>query len=257
MATLQHLSNRQIDEVIRAAAERQVPATVTIRVESGWANIRARLIDIRNGHVWLELPDSANGEAIPSFQPADKAGVSFKLKHHKHIFTGTVAGTETARLADGRDARVLSVCSPTKMHRMQRRAFLRVPVPANRVVRASFWMGGCESEPATGSPEHPIWTGRVVNISAGGFQVLSEDGAGEALDIGETVGVRISFGAGEQTAFADAQFRHHQIVDGDVHVGFQFVGLTQSTQGRRILQMMGDRASRFHRENTAAERAHR
>ena len=200
--------------------------------------------------------DTEDGQEAWSFQPADKAGVSFKLKHHKHIFTVTVACMEDAPGDGGGTVRTLQVCSPTKMHRMQRRAFLRAPVPANRVVRVSYWLGGCDAEPASGGAE-PVWSGRVEDISAGGFQIISTDGASEAMEAGDTVGVRVSFGAGEETAYADAQFRHHMEGDGQVHLGFQFVGLAQSPQGRRTLQHIGNKVSQFQRELSASEFARR
>jgi len=256
MATLQHLTTRQIDEVIRGARDRCVPATVTVRGDQGWKNLRARVVDAPDEHLFLEMFEARDGQDLWPFQPADKVGVSFKLKHHKHIFTATVAGVEQVPGEDGQTVRRLRVCSPTKMHRMQRRAFLRAPVPPNRVVRASYWLGGCDGEPASGSDE-PVWSGRIEDISAGGFQMISTDGANDALETGDTVGVRVSFGAGEETAYADAQFRHRIEADGHVHLGFQFVGMAQSPQGRRTLQQIGNKVSQFQRELNALEAARR
>jgi c-di-GMP-binding flagellar brake protein YcgR len=257
MATLQHLTIRQIDEVIRSACQRQMPATITVRTAGRWSNLHARMVGVRDGHLLLELAQPEGDGRVHEFQPADRAGISFKLKHHKHIFTATVAAVEAGRCADGTDVRVLQACIPTKMLRMQRRAFLRAAVPANRVVRASYWVGGREFEPTSGSEDQPVWSGRVMDISAGGFQMTSADGGNDALEIGETVGVRISFGAGEETVYADAQFRHRQETDGDIHLGFQFVGLAQTPEGRRALQQIGGRAAQFHRETSAAQRGKR
>jgi len=247
MAVLQHLGNQQIDEVIRSAAERQVPATVTVRGQKGWVNLRSRVLDIREGHLWLEFPTSENGSPPHEFSPADKAGVSFKLKHHKHVFTGTVAASDQTQAEDGSPIGVLRVCCPTKMHRLQRRAFIRVDVPDNRVVRASYWSGGCEAEPDPPSALQPIWFGRVSNLSAGGFQVIGDEQALAVLDVGETVGVRIIFGAGGETVYADAQFRHVQQTEGQKLLGFQFVGLAQTTPGREALQLIGSKVAEYQR----------
>jgi len=257
MATLQHLTIRQIDEVIRSACRREVPATITVRTGGGWSNLRARMVGLRDGHLLLALAGPEGEKEAHEFQPADKVGISFKLKHHKHIFTATVAGVEASRPAEGEEVRVLQACIPTKMLRMQRRAFLRATVPANRVVRASYWLGGRECEPVSGGEDEPVWSGRVVDISAGGFQMISADGDNDALEVGETVGVRVSFGAGEETVYADAQFRHRQDADGEVHLGFQFIGLAQTPEGRRALQRIGSRAAQFHREADAAQRPRR
>jgi c-di-GMP-binding flagellar brake protein YcgR len=180
--------------------------------------------------------------------------VSFKFKHHKHVFTGTVVGLEDTELPGGAALRALVVCSPTRMHRMQRRAFLRADVPPNRVVRASFWLGGRDAEPAGTSPDCPVWSGRVTNISAGGFQVISSDQGARCLEVGETVGVRIHFGVGEEAVYADAQFRHVQEAEGKLYVGFQFVGLAQTPEGRKTLELISVKAGQFHRESGGAER---
>jgi len=257
MPTLQHLNNRQIDEVVEAASQRQVPVTITVRSDSGWMNMRSRLLCTRNSHLCLSLPAPDDGGEPYPFQPADKAGVSFKLKHHKHIFTATVAGTGDAELADGTKQSVLELCSPTRMHRLQRRAFLRVDVPPNRIVRASFWMGGRDAEPAGGRPDQPIWSSRVTNISAGGFQATCEDDAIASLDVGEAVGVHVRFGTEDETVYADAQLRHLQEEDGKLYVGFQFVGLAQTREGRDALQLISTKVAQFQRESAATARARR
>jgi len=248
MATLQKLTNQQIDEVLHEAAGRQVPATITIHDEDGWASFRTRFLALRQRHILLEMPAPQSGGQPREFHPADKVGVNFKLKHHKHIFTGIVAGAGSLRLDDGSVRTVLHVCSPTRMQRMQRRAFNRTDVPPNRIVRAAFWLGGLENEPAGTTPDQPVWSGRVVNISAGGLQLISEQRLGEAVSPGDVVGVRISFGIGEQTVYADAQFRHTLAKNGKIHLGFQFVGLGLTPEGRDALRMIGTKANQFQRE---------
>ncbi|MCD6304107.1 MAG: PilZ domain-containing protein [Planctomycetes bacterium] len=253
MAALQHLDNRQIDEVIQAACRHAAPAALTVQEDSAWLSFRSRFVAARGGHVWLGLPAEASegGRHAERFAPASRIGVSFKLKHHKHVFTAIVAGSEQVARPDGEPVAAVKLCSPTSMHRMQRRAFIRADVPPNRVVRASFWMGGVAAEPAGPNPLRPVWTGRVINISAGGFQLITDDQAVCGLEVGETVGVRISFGSGEPTVYADAQFRHVQPMAAGLAVGFQFVGLAHSDQGRKTLQFLGTKTAQFQRETAA------
>ena len=252
MATLQNLTNQQIDEVLYAAADRQVPATIIVRCETGWSSYRTRILGIREGHILLESPESQEGEPAGEFSPADRIGVSFKLKHHKHVFSATVAEISTTSIDGNSTAGVMHVCSPTRMQRMQRRAFNRSDVPANRVVRAAFWLGGREAEPSGTTPDQPVWSGQVANISAGGFQIVTEHNPGDAISAGDTVGVRISFGVGEQAVYADAQFRHCLTESGKLHLGFQFVGLGLTPEGREALQIIAHKASQFQRETANA-----
>jgi len=252
MTNLKDLPCPQIDEAVRSALERRVPVAITFQSDKSWWSVHSRIVHIQDAHILLEFPRTQDGQAVPALQPADRAGVSFKLKHHKHIFTATVVGVEEAVAPeDGQPIRVLRICGPTKMLRLQRRMFQRVDVPANRIVRAAFWMGGCANEPAGTSPERPVWSGRVVNLSAGGFQVATSDQVGASLEVGDNVGVRIAFGAANETVYSDAQFRHLEVVNGQRQLGFQFVGLAHTTEGRDALQLIGSKVAQFQRENGA------
>jgi len=246
MATLQELSHRQINEAIQAATERNVPATVTIRAGESWANLRSRLMALRDEHVLIAMPSSDDAPSQRDFCPADKIGLSFKLKHHKHIFTATVAGTERPD-ADKQADPLLSLCWPTRMHRLQRRAFLRVDVPPNQIIRASFWLGGCQAEPAGTSPDRPVWSGRVSNLSAGGFQLLASHDVTQSVEVGETVGLRLVFGTGGNTVYADAQLRHVEDAGDQARMGFQFLGLAHSPKGRQALQVISAKVAELQR----------
>jgi c-di-GMP-binding flagellar brake protein YcgR len=254
MATLQELTHRQINEAIQAATERNVPATVTIRAGQSWANLHSRLMALRDEHVLIAKPSSDDGPSRPEFHPADKIGLSFKLKHHKHIFTATVAGTERLGV-DEQAEPLLSLCWPTRMHRLQRRAFLRVDVPPNRIIRASFWLGGWQAEPAGTSPDRPVWSGRVSNLSAGGFQLVASHHVTRSVEVGETVGLRLAFGAGRNTVYADAQLRHMAAADDEALIGFQFLGLAQTREGRQALHVISAQVAELQRlQNPRARR---
>jgi len=253
MPVLQELDAKQIEEVIDAATARKVPLIVTVRVNNTWSNLRSRALHLRAEHLILDMPQAEEGQVPHEFAPAERIGVSFKLKHHKHIFAATVVGQERTKLDDGTEIPALAVVVPGRMQRLQRRAFIRVDVPENQLVRASFWLGGCDCEPAGTSPEHPVWFGRVRNISAGGFQLETDLGAAEGLEHGDVVGMRIVFGVGGETIYADAQFRHLEIANGRAMLGFQFLGLTETPEGRVVLQMISSKVSEFQHAASRAQ----
>jgi len=177
--------------------------------------------------------------------PADKVGLSFKLKHHKHLATATVAGIADWPVGGGLTCRAIGVCLPNKMQRLQRRAYFRADVPANRVVRAAFWLGGREAEPQGTTLTLPVWSGRVTNLSAGGFQIVCGLESVAPLECGETVGVRIAFGAGDGTVYADAQFRHVCRENDEAVMGFQFLGLAQTNEGKDALRIISRKVSEY------------
>jgi hypothetical protein len=271
MALLQELDLDQINEVLEQASLRQVPVTITVRLENRWANYPSRILEVRDEHILLERPimrpaprdtgesEGAIQETFQSsepheFVPAEKIGLSFKLKHYKHVFCTTVTGFENVELpfsatAGGDTPIVLStlvVCCPMQMQRLQRRAFLRATVPPNRIVRASFWLGGWQDEPAGANRQTPVWLGTVSDISAGGLQILTDANVASAFQMENPVGMRLVFGAGDQTVYADAQFRHVQPAGDKAMIGFQFIGLAQTPQGRHALDLISKKVGEYH-----------
>lgn len=255
MPTLKDLSINEISESLLAAAEKDVPITLTVREDDRWATHRSRFVTVGGTHLVLQMPVPGEGVPPHEFVPAEKAGLSFKLRHHKYICTATVVGQVGD--CDGTGEPAIRVCWPNWMQKMQRRAFQRADVPPGRFARAAFWSGTSDSEPTNEGPDRPVWTGRVKNISAGGFQMTTDAAVADAVEMGEPVGVRVSFGTSRLPIYVDAQVRHVAPADSGVLVGFQFVGLGQTEQGRQVLQDITSAVTEFQRfaERTAGERA--
>ncbi|MFP4055155.1 MAG: flagellar brake protein [Phycisphaerae bacterium] len=254
MARLQELNLHQVNEALEAAAEKAVPLAVTFRHDGTWTTLRSRFVAVRGGHVLIEPPVDGETETPWEFAPADRVGISFKLKHYKHLSTVTVRGVEQYTLEDGSPVPVLSLCAPSKMQRAQRRAYLRADVPSGRIVRASFWVGGKDAEPEGSELECPVWSGQVNNISAGGVQVSVPTDAERELEIGETVGIHVNFGPGQESVRADAQFRHVEHVGDQVLMGFQFLGLEVSDEGKRNLVLISRKVAELRGETNRRQR---
>lgn len=254
MGLLQELDITQIGEALAGAVDKSVPATVTIPQGEDFENLRSRCIALQDNHLLLEMPTGREDGTFREFTPGQKVGLSFKLKHYKHISNTTVVGSRQWTLDDGTELQVLCICTPLRMVRVQRRAFMRADVPENRVVRTTFWLGGLTEEPTGNGCDSPVWSGRVTNLSAGGVQIQTSDDMEGTLDVGDTVGVRIVFGVGEEVVYTNAQFRHMQCSDGEFFLGFQFVGLDQTPEGRAIIKQISGKVSEYHRLNTRAAR---
>ncbi len=246
MAKLQTLSNEQINEAVSAAVEKHVPATILVKRDNAWVSLHSRFLAVQGSHLLLAVPKMSGCDDQYTVTPAQKLGVCFKLKHHKHICTVTAVGPETYQLPDSGETQVVTVCWPTRISSLQRRAYQRVHVPEGKVVRASFWLGGIGDEPKC-TDEGLVWTGRVIDLSAGGFQLIANpDEVGDVL-VGESVGVRVSFEAGTQAVYADALFRHKES-DGDmVRLGFQFLALGQDRKSGCALETVAVKVAEFQR----------
>ncbi|MFP4140171.1 MAG: PilZ domain-containing protein [Planctomycetota bacterium] len=255
MARLQELDLGQINDALQSAVEKVVPLTVTVRHDGRWVTLRSRFVAIEGSNLRIEIPQEFETDTPWEFAPADKIALSFKLKHYKHLASATVVGVEQMELVDGQTVPVLCLCAPTKMQRAQRRAYLRADVPDGRIVRASFWLGGVEAEPVGSEPDTPVWSATVGNISAGGVQVRASQDVADAVDVGETVGMHVSFGPGQGSIRADAQFRHAEPVDGEgVLMGFQFLGLEASDEGKDTLMQIARKVSELRADGTRQDR---
>ena len=247
MPVLQELNSQQIDEAVGGATKKNVPLTITVRSGQKWTNLHSRAVALEDKHICIEPPKADYAMTPHDFTPAQKVGLSFKLKHYKHICSATVVGPTNLRQDGGTIVPVLSLCWPLHMQRLQRRAYRRVDVPPGKIVRASFWLGGQVAEPQGTSVERPVWSGQVANISAGGFQLAMGEDLTDLLEVGETAGVRMVFGLGEQTVYCDAQLRHVAIEHGQCQIGFQFAGLALTAQGREALSLITERVTEYQR----------
>lgn len=252
MAFLQQLTNEQIDEAIQNAAARQAPLVVTVREDRGWVNLYSRFVAAEDQYFLIE-PARSDEQGVRVFKPADRISLSFKLGHHKHIFSAIVAGQMT-RSVDGQEQTVLRLVSPTRMQRMQRRNYQRVAVPSNRLVRASLWLGGRDNEPVGSDASRLVLTGSVDDLSAGGFRLICKDCGGMRLQPGDAVGVHLSFDLGREGCYANAQLRHLTEEEGAVLLGLQFIALPQSQEGRLALRLISDKVAEFQRAHHSSER---
>ena len=113
-------------------------------------------------------------------------------------------------------------------------------VPRNRSALATFWRGGVGGPPNDLADRSLTWEGWVTNISAGGFQVRTTSQGSLPLEVNDVVGVRIDLGQEYDAILAEAQFRQETCGErGVTLLGFQFVGLNDSSEGRETLRCLG------------------
>jgi len=246
MPIVQRLRKSQIAECLAEAVARQTPVTLTCRQDGRWHTLRTQILSKDERGLWVAFPQPRTAP-MPQLRVGMEIGLSFKLKHHKHIFNTVVEAMGQFGLPDGQQVQALRTSAPQRMQRVQRRAYQRVQVPRNRSVLATFWHGGLAVVEAGRQP--PLtWEGWLTNISAGGFQVrLVTHGAPE-LEVGDLVGVRIDLGEDYAPIVCDAQFRQQVVDERGVRLqGFQFVGLNESRRGQNILRRIGRAVIEFQR----------
>ena len=262
MPIVEELNARQIAVCLDEAIARQLPVAMSCCIGGHWHNLHTCLLHCTGDSLWLTCPADSLTPAV-MIGPGVQAGLAFKLRHHKHIFSAGVRALGQFGLAGQPVVQALQVPLPERMQRIQRRAYFRADVPRNRSVLATFWEGpeGPEgSSPAGSGPSAGVlgWEGWVENISAGGFQVRLASPLLPDVEIGDVVRVRIELGQEFPLVQAQAQLRH-QVSEqpGVVSQGFQFIGLNDSEQGRRTLARVSTIVCHFQRlsEHRPCEKA--
>jgi hypothetical protein len=241
MPIIEEYSGQAVGECVLAAVVKEVPVTLMCRLGRAWHNLDTRIVLLRDGKLHLQPP--VNERQEPVAMPHGLAiGLAFKLGHHKHILNTVVDGVGAVALG-GASVSVICCPLPATMQRIQRRAYNRVEIPRSRNVLATFWQG----ENAAGAmPAAAVtWEGWLTNISAGGFQVRVASQGGPKLEGGDVVCVSIQAGQEYQSVQVEAQFRRQETDQrGVASMGFQFVGLGETEQGRetfaRLTQIVCD-----------------
>ena len=247
MAIIERLGEPQIVEALGQVVDRATPVALSCRIGTRWLSCHTRILRLAGEKLWLEYP-SSDHELIPEITVGLSIGLSFKIKHHKHVFSAAVEAMGQFQLVLGAQVRALCVPKPLVMQRIQRRAYHRVDVPRNRSVLATFWRGGLADPPGDSATSGLVWEGWVTNISAGGFQVRTASQGAPPLEVNDIVGVRIDLGQEYEAIQTEAQFRQSSRDErGVTLLAFQFVGLNETVGGRETLHRLGRIVCEFQR----------
>ena len=140
MPVIQELSRRQIDECMDELIRRQAPLTVNFRLGKAWFAVHSHVVERTDQKLWLAYP-TADETPMPDIRTGQTLSLAFKVKHHKHVFIGTVEAISELAIT-GQQTRSVCISYPWRMQRIQRRAYNRAEVPRSRTVLATFWQGG-------------------------------------------------------------------------------------------------------------------
>ena len=230
MSDLKQLTPDQTDEVIEAAAKGGVPVIVTVRHEDRWVVYNSNVLAAEGHLVWVEMPSAGDEPDPEEVLPRAEVGLCFRVVEwhwadYRYFVAGPVMALKKWRGPGGEDVPAFVVRCPRQVHGLERRAYVRTPVPADRIVRASVWPGGRSVTPEERSPRRPMWSGRVTDISPGGFRMRTHRSAVSFYEPGDMVGVCLKFDDEGILLLLDAQFRHGESDGAAAHLGFHFLGL--------------------------------
>lgn len=230
----------QDELALTAAIDRRCRASVTIECPDGWRSCKADFSagSAESRAVVIDLHTTPDGPWTPGALCRRNIGVTFRLGRRKCMFatrvrSATPSGNAVSLRADW----------PVEISFLQRRAYDRMEPPAGHVVTVRFWR--FQSSRDKGCREN-IQYGQLENISAGGMRVKTR--ALTDIELEQTY--RCSFTPLDNNAaiVLDACLRHRESVDGNrASLGFQFIGLEATAQGRKTLTQLAAIVARYQR----------
>ena len=154
---------------------------------------------------------------------------------------------------------------PDRVEVVRRRSYFRVNVPSSLKVSVMLWHrcytdNGGSNEPSshrenavdnTKMPPERYWQGKLVDISAGGAQIVVDTAEKPDFRKNQFIGLRFTPMPYETPLMCSAQVRGilPTADDKNICLGLQMVGLEASVEGRDILQRLCNVVEQYHRMN--------
>ncbi len=238
MSTLQVIPEDRVAEVIDVLASSRGPAILSIQRPRGWRTFKVyhSLADRQADTIQLSASDERREHEPFVPDVGEAVGVSFRFGHKKCMFSTAIQAAKTT--SSGFD---VTLDWPKKISQLQRRAYERAKPPAGAVIPVRFWLD--DAVASTGDEPRDVRHGQLANISAGGMSVQTA----ESTDVETDRSYRCIFSPkqGARSLIVDTTLRHREGISGRAVLGFQFVGLEATAEGRKQLERVARVVSRF------------
>ncbi len=283
-------------KILQIAIEKRIPAIMSYLSKQKWHVAKVVLAELAGERLSVESMTPATAESSRrkgqrpiNIQVGQPVGISFKYEYGKFVFDTVVVGLEPARNAAGyrevedpaflrRSGGTIVLAVPDKIEVVQRRSYFRVNIPESLKVQVLLWHrngpapAGFGRSPGSDQSTGPGCVGRLVDISAGGAQVIvpnENSGAqgqeaspsaapGAGFKKGQFVGVRFTPLPYETPLVLSAQIRNvlPTADGGNASLGLQIVGLEASPEGREVLTRLIGVVEQYYQINQSGAKEH-
>lgn len=233
-------------KLLQSIIEEEIPAIMSYLSRGKWhvAKIRFARLGANRLSVRVATDDRPHPVNIQLNQPV---GVSLKYRYGKVVFDTTVAGFEAS--AQGDKGGTILLVVPDRIEIIQRRSYFRVDVPQALKVNVTLWHRRNHAEMKGQTPQY--YQGKLVDISAGGLQVVADNSQNPDFHKGQFVTLRFTPLPYEQPLMFNAQVRN-TLPTADAKgtcLGMQIVGLEASPEGHETLQRLCNVVEQYYQIN--------
>jgi c-di-GMP-binding flagellar brake protein YcgR len=227
------------DEIVRDSIRRGLRIAVTYRPPEGWRVFKSAFVSCHEEprRLLVSRPGPPDRGATELPPVGATVGVNFRVGHKKCMFA-------TTRLPDVNDDQCMVLDWPVQLYQMQRRAYRRVSPPRDAVVTVRLWR--VRDRCGESSGERESFYGELEDFSAGGIRV----NVAESVDIrpGETIECLFVPRPGAQPLLSEITLRHREAAGaGRAFLGFQFIGLETTAEGRTVLTRLAGIVRQYQR----------
>lgn len=247
MTTAQMIAESQKDQILEDSIELKRQLVLTFHGPRGWRTFKSSFQGGSSvvGQLQVATPNLRDGQVFQTPQPDVAIGVTFRLGHKKCMF-----GTQVAP-SRGDSNGVVTLCWPDHLQQLQRRVYERVKPLKDAVIPVRFWR---EEQVSQSSVEaRNVRHGQLEDLSVGGMRVKTA--SPPDMEDGQTYRCVFAPKPGKPSFILNALIRHHEDADqGRASIGFQFVGLEATPEGRRMLERLARTVSQLQRTRSRSRR---
>ncbi len=248
MSSSQTATRGQQDKLLEDSIDRRLRTVVTQRLPDGWRTYKSSFESgtSASGMMVLKLIVPNDTEEVAWPRADEPLGVAFRLGHKKCMFSTVAQASETR---DGET--YLRVTWPKDLKTFQRRVFDRVAPPRGTIVPVRFWAE--EHNASTTATARNVHNGQLEDLSAGGMRVKTGDLSN--IQLGGTYRCVFTAQPGSPTLILDTVLRHREATDsGRASLGFHFLGLEMTPEGRKLLDRIVHIVKQFQRTRNRRRR---
>lgn len=248
MPTNSILQGSSLDQVLTDAVKNQRYVAITHHHSDGWRTYKSQFLSSSavDQLLWIKPPIFKKGtqRCIPNCN--ESLGVTFRVGHKKCIF-----GTRLGVAVGDNPAGQWALRWPEQIQQYQRRVFERAQPPRGQVISVRFWRADHDQQDSADA--RTVRHGQLENLSAGGMLVQAS--SSPEMEAGATYRCAFTPRAGKPILVVDALVRHQDEAESiGGSIGFQFIGLEATSEGRCVLDRLARAVTHFQR---ARSRRHR
>lgn len=233
------LHGPEADNIIQTAVDQKVIAIMSYLSRNKWYVAKVYLTALEPGRICVESALSQEKHPI-NIKLDQPVGVSFKYEYGKFVFDTTVLALEPS--PDSRSSGRIALSKPGRVEVIQRRSYFRVNVPSSLKVNVVLWHRKGQNRSGSRSDSTKCFDARLVDISAGGAQLLLDGDPDNANEFkqGQFISMRFTPLPYETPLMLSAQVRNvlPRAGGGSVYLGLQLVGLEASPEGQETLSRL-------------------